>query len=223
MYLCGDKGEQIFKNAHLSEDDAKKFERVTKVFEDYYRPRRNILYHRAMFLRRMQASDESVENFIADCYRIAAHCDYGDESDNMLRDRIASGLANAKLRDDLIFSERALNLEQVLAKVRSTEQVKKESQQLNAEKSDVAAVRGTRPKQRRERGHRDKSKMDTRNLSAPATAAVTHLTENTNVPHSTKHVASVIGGDITQKCVEQKTRKTFAQWRIKKSLFLWEK
>ena len=74
----------------------------------------------------------------------------------MLRDRIASGLANAKLRDDLIFSERALNLEQVLAKVRSTEQVKKESQQLNAEKSDVAAVRGTRPKQRRERGHRDK-------------------------------------------------------------------
>ena len=65
-----------------------------------------------------------------------------------------------------------------------------------------------------------KSKMDIRNLSTPATAEVMHLNDNTNVPHSTKHVVSVIGGDITQNYVEQKTQKIFAQWIVKKSLFL---
>ena len=71
-----------------------------------------------MCLPRMQASDKIVENFFADCYRIAVHCDYRDKSDNMLQDRIASGLSNAKLRDDLIFSKRAVNLDQVLANLR---------------------------------------------------------------------------------------------------------
>ena len=103
LYLCGKKGEQIFESAHLTGDDAKVYAKVKKIFEDYYHPWQNIFYHRAMLLRWMQSGDESVESFIADCYKIAAHCNYGAESDNMLRDRIASGLFNGKLRDELIF------------------------------------------------------------------------------------------------------------------------
>ena len=71
-----------------------------------------------MLLCQMQSADESVKSFIADCFKIAAHCDYGTEADNTLRDRIANGLFNGKLHDELIFSERALTLKLDLAKIR---------------------------------------------------------------------------------------------------------
>ena len=56
-----------------------------------------------MLLRRMQSADESVESFIADCQKIAAHCDYGAKSDNMLRDRIASGFLTVNSVTSLFF------------------------------------------------------------------------------------------------------------------------
>ena len=107
FYLCGDRGEQIFTNFHLTEMMPRK---------DHNRQHRSNLYHCTMFLRRMQAPDESVKNFIPVCYRIPAQFSYGDESDNILCNTIDSSLVNAHFRDDLIFKKQPLHLEQVLTK-----------------------------------------------------------------------------------------------------------
>ena len=76
MYSLGDKAEDILSSFNLKEDELKDYDTVRRKFESYFVKRRNTIYERARFNSRKQAENESVDEFIADLYRLAENCGY---------------------------------------------------------------------------------------------------------------------------------------------------
>ena len=93
----GEEADDIFYSFHLSEEDSKKYGTVKTNFERYFIKKRNVIYERSMFNRRVQKPDESVDSFIiTDLHRLAEFCEYGDLHDQLIRDQIVVGLRDAK-------------------------------------------------------------------------------------------------------------------------------
>ena len=72
-----------------------------RILDEYFVPQRNVIYERALFNSRKQEPGEPVEEFITALHTLVEYCDYGNLRDQMVRDRIVVGLANAKLSERL--------------------------------------------------------------------------------------------------------------------------
>ena len=107
----------------MSDEDAAKYDKVLKCFEDHFNKSRNTIYERAKFNRRVQQEGEAVDEFIADLYRLVEHCKYGDLQDELVRDRIVVGLRDSELSEKLQLTS-GLTLEAAVTRARQSESVK---------------------------------------------------------------------------------------------------
>ncbi|XP_067943442.1 uncharacterized protein [Watersipora subatra] len=93
LYCLGSKSEGIFNGLSLSADDAKSYKKVTEAFQQYFTPRKYIIYERARFFRRDQQPGETVEQYIRALNDIADRCEFSNRSEQM-RDRIVVGIVD---------------------------------------------------------------------------------------------------------------------------------
>ena len=84
------------KTFNLSEEDQKKIDRVLDMFEPRCVPVRNIIYECYMFNKRVQEPGESVDHYITDVIKLAEHCEYGELKDDLIRDKLVSGIREDK-------------------------------------------------------------------------------------------------------------------------------
>lgn len=101
LNLIGEEGIDVFNNFKLSEENQKKYEVVVKKFDEYLLPKKNIIYERFLFYKRVQESNEPVDNFVKELKKLAQNCEFGDEQD-MIRDRLALGIANVTVQEKLL-------------------------------------------------------------------------------------------------------------------------
>ena len=66
----GKQAEDILKSLSLSDEQSKSYEAVKKTLTEHFVVRRNVIFEHAVFNRRVQGPDESVDTFIT-----ALHCD----------------------------------------------------------------------------------------------------------------------------------------------------
>ena len=125
VYSMGAKAEDIFQSFGLSEDDSKNYSTVKTKFESHFIKRRNTIFERAKFNRRVQQEEESVDDFIIDLYSLAEHCQYGRLHDEMVRDRIVVGIKDFKLSEKLQM-DNELTLEKAISLARNSESVKQQ-------------------------------------------------------------------------------------------------
>ena len=71
-----------------------KFEELVDMVITHYNPKPSPIFKRFKFNHRCQKEGETVSQFIADCRRIAEHCEYGAVLNDMLRDRLVYGIAD---------------------------------------------------------------------------------------------------------------------------------
>ena len=84
---------------------------VLSKFEEYCIPRENTIYERFLFFSRDQQEFESVDQYLTELLQIAANCDFEFITpDQLLRDRLVTGIKNAKVRENLL-KEKKLTLE----------------------------------------------------------------------------------------------------------------
>jgi hypothetical protein len=131
VYTMGPKAENIFTSFGLSADDQKKYDTVKKKFDDHFHPKSNVIFERAQFNKRRQLQGETTESFITDIFKMVETCDYGDKRDELLRDRIVAGISDIKLSQKLQM-ESNLTVEKAVEMVRSSEQVRQQSQEMRA-------------------------------------------------------------------------------------------
>ena len=72
--------------------------------------RRNTIFERARFNRRVQKEGESVEQYITELYDLVEFCAYGVLKHEMLRDRLVVGIRDLSLPEKLQ-TDPMLNLE----------------------------------------------------------------------------------------------------------------
>ena len=78
----GKEAEHVLKAFTFVEGDEKKYAKVIEKFEDHFVPKKNIIYERACFHRRVQKEGETVEAFIRNLYKQAEHCEFGTQRDD---------------------------------------------------------------------------------------------------------------------------------------------
>ena len=134
LYCMGEEADAVLLSTIISDADRKKYENVMLKFDEFFKVRRNVIFERARFNRRVQKEGESADQFITALYELIETCEYGDLKGEMLRDRIVVGL---RLRDTTL-SERLqldpdLTLEKAKRTARQKEAVKEHRQELQGD------------------------------------------------------------------------------------------
>lgn len=132
IYSMGDEADEILHSFSLSEDDKKKYATVKAKFDSHFIKKKNVIFERARFNLRKQEDGEPVDIFITSLYSLAAHCEYRDLHDELIRDRIVVGIRDANLSEKLQLDAN-LTLEKAVSQVRQSESVKRQQSLLRQE------------------------------------------------------------------------------------------
>ena len=101
LYCLGEEAEDVLKSTKIKEDEKKVYTTVLSKFESFFQVRKNVIFERACFNRRVQKREESVEQYIAALHRLADTCNYGDLTEDLIRDRLVVGIRDTKLSSQL--------------------------------------------------------------------------------------------------------------------------
>ena len=159
----GDRVDDILQSFKYADGERESYDTVKKKLDEYFVPQRNVIYERALFNSRKQEPGEPVEEFITALHTLVEYCDYGNLRDQMVRDRIVVGLANAKLSERLQL-DRKLTLDTAFTQARQDETVRKEQATLRgaAKDSTVSALHQGKHLPREKKITVDKSQQDSK-------------------------------------------------------------
>ena len=122
------------------------------VLQEHFQPARSVIVERCEFYRRSQKNGEPPLVFVAEVRKLAARCNFGPAMDEMIRDRIVSGLVSEELQRRLLVEGNALTLKKTVDIITGAETAARGTEELRAKtiKSEpVDAVRQTRFRERR--------------------------------------------------------------------------
>ena len=131
LYCMGEEAENVLSSTGISDDDKKKYDKVMEKFDLYFAVRRNVIFERARFNRRVQHEGESAEVYISELYELIEFCDYGNLKDEMLRDRLVVGIRDTSLSEKMQ-TDPALTLEKAKTMIRQREAVREQRRELEA-------------------------------------------------------------------------------------------
>ena len=134
LHVIGEEGLEIFNNfVWAEESDKDKIANVLKMFKDYCMPRKNTLIERYLFWERKQTEGESLDQFVNDLKTRAKNCEYNDQTNYMIRDRIIFGIHDERLRERLLRESDNPTLEKVVDMCRAAEASKKQLKTIKGE------------------------------------------------------------------------------------------
>ena len=81
---------------------ATNLDEIVEVMTEHQNPKPSAIVQRYKFNSRIQQANEGVPDFIAELRQIIKHCDYQDKLDEMLRDRLVSGVRNERIQCRLL-------------------------------------------------------------------------------------------------------------------------
>ena len=124
IYSMGDQAEDILLSFRLTEEEAKKYSTVVEKFQQYY--------ERSKFNQQIQQLDETVDSFVTNLYRLAQMCNYGELTDEMIRDRIVAGIRDGAVAERLQ-TDPELTLEKAIQMTRQSEMLKSQQPTVRAQ------------------------------------------------------------------------------------------
>ena len=77
LYCMGEDTEDVLQSTNATAEDRATYRGVCAKLDAFFRVRRNIIYERARFNRRVQQEEESAEQYIVSLYKLAETCEYG--------------------------------------------------------------------------------------------------------------------------------------------------
>lgn len=110
LYSMGDVADDILAIIQLDETTATYLDTLDQL-DQYFNSRKNLIFARAKFNKRVQHPGESVDSFIQDLHKLADDCNYLSLKDELIRDRIVVGVRDDDLskqmqaKQDLTLSE----------------------------------------------------------------------------------------------------------------------
>ena len=145
LHIIGTDSLEIFNTFTWEENgDDKKVDKILEKFEEYCKPRKNIVFERHLFNTRTQG-DESVDVFITDLKILAKNCEFGDLKDSLITDRIVCGTNSKSVRERLL-RETDLSLQKATDICRASEASKSQVKTMSAASSAESNVDAVKKK-----------------------------------------------------------------------------
>ena len=108
-------------------------------FRSYCQPRRNVVYERYRFWARNQLNGETVDQWVTDLRTRAATCEFGDQRDMIIRDKIVFGTSDERTKERLL-READLTLQKALDTCRAAEASRFQIQEMSKEPTAQTAI-----------------------------------------------------------------------------------
>ena len=145
---------QIFLNLNFSDEEITTTSSLSAL-EDYFLPKRNVVYERYVFNSCIQTPEETVDGYFNRLRKLASSCQFGTLTEEMIRDRLVIGIQDTGTKARLL-REKDLSLDKALDMCKSREITNKqiklrqhESKQSNEELHLVQDKRKTKTKKLR--------------------------------------------------------------------------
>jgi hypothetical protein len=145
MFLAtiGDEALKVYNTfEYTSEAERKKLSVVVKKFKEYCTPRKNVVFERFQFWKITQTPGESIDSFVTSLRLRAKSCEFGDQEESLIRDRIVIGCSDTRLQERLL-REAELNLQKTLNICRAAEATKEQVKQLQTGGSAASSMSAT--------------------------------------------------------------------------------
>ena len=123
---------QIFLNLNIPDKDKKNVRTCIAALENYFKPKRNVVYERFVFNSRLQNPGESFDNYVTRLRKCASSCEFGLLTDELIRDRLVIGLLDRSTKGKLL-GEKSLTLDKAIDIVRSHEITAKQLESMKAD------------------------------------------------------------------------------------------
>lgn len=133
LYCLGEEANDVLASTNISEEDKKDFTKVMDKFDEFFKVRHNVIFERARFNQRNQLPGEAAEKYIADLYRLAENCNFGNFKDELIRDRLVVGIRDLKTSQQLQLDS-TLTVEKAKKTIRQKEAVQEQGQELKSGK-----------------------------------------------------------------------------------------
>ncbi|KAJ8881525.1 hypothetical protein PR048_018007 [Dryococelus australis] len=100
--VIGDEAVELYNTFELIAKDRQDYEKVLKAFADYCNPVKNIVVKRFKFHSRLQEEGESFKTFLTDLKKLIKSCEFKEQADSVVRDRIVLGIRDKGLQKHLL-------------------------------------------------------------------------------------------------------------------------
>jgi hypothetical protein len=136
----GDEALHVFNTFTFQNDaDKQRIEVVKQKFAEYCMPRKNIVFERYTFWKTAQSPGENVDGFVTTLRTRAKTCNFGDQEESLIRDRIVLGCPDHRLQERLL-REPDLTLIKALDICRAAEATRNQMRCLSGESTPLSAV-----------------------------------------------------------------------------------
>ena len=110
LHMVGPETQEVFETL-VPEDNT--YEKALKALDEHFSVKKNVPFERSVLQQARQKSGESIEQFVTTLRKLAATCEYGDTTNEQIRDQVIATFTSSKLRKRLL-SETDLTLDKVL-------------------------------------------------------------------------------------------------------------
>ena len=86
----------------FTEEEVDKISILFNKFEEYCKPRKNVIMERYKFNTRVQRKDETADQYVTELKLIAKNCNFGALEDELIRDRIVYGTKSERVKELII-------------------------------------------------------------------------------------------------------------------------
>ena len=97
----GDQVDSVLTITKIATMDRLKDDSVMSKFNEYFKVRQNVILERAKFSQHNQLAGESVEQYIIVLYTLIEMCEYGNLTEELLRDQLVVGIRDSSLLECL--------------------------------------------------------------------------------------------------------------------------
>ena len=125
LYCMGPEAESVFAQLKFDSDgDDAKYDKVMEKLDAYFTPALNVFHQRTIFEQCVHLPGESVEEFVRKLHDAAKYCDFGDQKDTRIRDRLVAHLLDRQVAQELQKEDpKKLTLTAAVLKARQAEKV----------------------------------------------------------------------------------------------------
>ena len=104
--LIGRRGQDIRDTFEFETDkddeDIVTVRMLFQKFEQYCRPKKNLIVEGHRFLTRNQEQSETIDQYVTKLKTLAASCEWGNLKDDLICSRIVSGIVSTRVRERLL-------------------------------------------------------------------------------------------------------------------------
>ena len=103
LNAAGPEAQEVHSQFKFSAtDDKTDYKTILKKFREYCKPRKNTVYERYKFWQRDQMEGEPVDRWLKDLKVMSVKCEFGEQEDLMLRDKLVFGVKDDRVRERLL-------------------------------------------------------------------------------------------------------------------------